>query len=344
MAKPVLPDELAGEFFPVGSVGGNDHDLTKAYVKQIKLPYTFQLPSFKEEDMIRQFGVLIDGFEDDGVLTLDIDLHTYRSIVDNDEPFIPDETHFRSLYLMIDGTHYRFLKTQQTAPTTMGFSVRGTDGKQLLSKSLLRLFTSLMRRVSEGQREHLSNHVDVLFLCQDDPALGHVVDMVNRGEVDFGMKEVLRSTESVFPSGIVPCYHYCDDWRRLYVDGHYLLWERQPRLVHIDVLAYPPVVDSTQAEAINAFLERGGGLAIGVLPNVDDEFHAEVHKVLKANLKSVIKSFDSSGVDLDLLRTRAMVSTRCGLAGASEGLSKQIHEKSPQFRPIYNEILSENVL
>ncbi|NHJ13185.1 MAG: hypothetical protein EAX95_05875 [Candidatus Thorarchaeota archaeon] len=343
MANPLLPEELAGEFFAVGSVGGTDHESTKEYVQSIKLPYTFQLPAFKEEDMIRQFGVLIEGFEEEGSLTLDVDPYTYREVVDDIEPIIPEEPYFRSLYLMVDGTHYKFLKTQQTAPATLGFSIRGSDGRQLLSKSLLRLFTSLMKRVSEGQMSQLAKHSDALLLCQDDPTLGYVVDLVNRGEVDFTVREVTQAIERVYPKDALPCYHYCDDWRMLKVNEQYILWEAKPKMVHIDVLAYPPNVDRVQADAINSFLERGGGLAIGVLPNVDDEFQSPVSDVFERNLKRAVRDFDSSGVDLGLLKRRTMVSTRCGLAGASERLSKEIHTESKHFAGIFNNILSEHV-
>ena len=101
--------------------------------------------------MIRQFAALIDEFEEIGDFILDIDMYTYRDITENDEPLLVEEKNLHSLFAMMDGTRYPYFKTQQTAPATMCFSIRGSDGKQLVNRYMFHFFESLMRRISVGQ-------------------------------------------------------------------------------------------------------------------------------------------------------------------------------------------------
>jgi hypothetical protein len=333
--KPILPSELIGEFFGVGSVGETDPKTPLAYVKPLKVPYAYELPIIREEDMIRRFAALVDGFEEKGDFVMDVDMYTYREITDDDSPLIVDETHAHGLYLMVQNASYDFFKTQQAAPATMCFSTRGTDGRQLVSKPMFHFYSSLMSRAAKGQVKHLSQYCKKIILCQDDPALGFVVKMIGeaRGE-GLTLKHVVQSTENVFPKETIPAYHYCDDWRQLVKDDWYLLWDGPPKIVHIDLLSFNPEISPDHAERLNSFLEKGGSLALGILPNVDGGFLKSVVETLTRNLATVMQSFHRSGVSVSLLSERTMISTQCGLSRASSSLTREIHEKNREFPAI----------
>jgi hypothetical protein len=145
----------------------------------------------------------------------------------------------------------------------------------------------------------------------------------------------------VFPKRVIPAFHYCDDWRGIEVDGWYPLWESRPKIAHIDLVRYPPKLESTQIEKVNEFLRSGGGLALGVLPNVDDGYSNPVLETLEANLRDSLRNMSESGIDMELISTNTMISTQCGLSGASPELCKDIHEKSSQFQDIFFSILKE---
>ncbi len=342
MTGKVLPEQLVGEFLGVGSVGESDPKAALPYVKRLKLPYAYQVPRIKEEDMIRQFGSLVEDFEEKGDYILDLNLYAYQEMTQDASPLIPDQSHAHGLYLMMDGSRYKFFKTQQTAPATMCFSTRGSDGKQLVSQRMFHFYSSLMTRVAKGQVEHLSRSCKTIILCQDDPALGFVTRLIGDGRADgLTLKQVIDVSEKLFPRSVVPAYHYCDDWRLLSKDGSYILWDGVPKIVHIDVLSFRPEIDPGQAERINSFMERGGALGLGVLPNVDDAYVAPVVETLRKNLKPVLESFLKSRVSLDLMRDRAMVSTQCGLSRATSSLSKEIHEKSKEFRSIFEDTIKQ---
>lgn len=286
--------------------------------------------------MIRQFAALIDEFEEIGDFILDIDMYTYRDITENDEPLLVEEKNLHSLFAMMDGTRYPYFKTQQTAPATMCFSIRGSDGKQLVNRYMFHFFESLMRRISVGQYEQLLKHCDTIILCQDDPGLGFVKQMIESGRVkDLTLKHIIELTDGIYPKQVIPAYHYCDDWRILEHESWFPLWESKPKIVHIDVNRYPPEIDTEHAERINDFLRRGGGLALGILPNIDDAYEKPILETLEENLAKTLSTCQKSGIDMDLLENNSMVSTQCGLSGASPKLSREIHTLSSEFRSIF---------
>ena len=339
----LLPKELAGHFFGVGSLGEPNPAVPVGYVKNIKLPYAYSITSLREEDMIRQFAVLVEEYEEDGDFILDVDIHTYREMVYDDQPLMLDKEHGHSLYLMMDGTKYPFFKTQQTAPATMCFSIRDSGGKQHVTQNMFQFFLKLMTRIAEGQVEFLSKSCDNLILCQDDPSLGYVIEMVNQGQVPgLTLKDLIQKTDSAYPESVIPAYHYCDDWRLLDFDAWFPLWESKPKLTHIDVVRYPPEVSHEQAAKMNEFMKAGGGLALGALPNVDDSYSKPILETLESNLKQSFQLMRDVGVDLDLVKANTMVSTQCGLSGASPKLSREIHEESTKFQDIFLNILESS--
>jgi len=320
----------------VGSLGELDPSIPVEYVKKLMLPYTYSITALHEEDMIRQFAVLAEGFEKEGDFILDVDIHTYREMISDDEPLMLDKAHGHSYYLMMDGTKYPIFKTQQTAPATMCFSIRDSSGKHHLTKNMFHFFQRLMARIAIGQVEHLRRFSDKLILCQDDPSLGHVFEIINQGHLPgLTIKELVQKTDSVYPEGVIPAFHYCDDWRLLDFNGWYPLWESKPKLAHIDVVRYPPKVIQEQAMKMNEFMKHGGGLALGVLPNVDDSYSQSILETLEINLNQSFLLLKESGVDLDLVEKNTMVSTQCGLSGASPELSRKIHEESSNFHEIF---------
>ena len=321
-------------------MGELDPPVPVEYIKKIALPYTYAITSLREEDMIRQFAALVEDYEEQGDFILDVDLQTYREITSDDGPLLLDKEHSHSLYLMMDGTKYSNFKSQQTAPATMCFSTRDSGGKQHITKNMFHFFQRLMTRVAQGQINHLRKSCERIILCQDDPGFGFVIDMIGRDLVPgLTVREIIERTDRIYPDGVIPAFHYCDDWRQVEVDGWYPLWESKPKITHIDLVRYSPELDQTQAEKVNDFLKKGGGLALGVLPNVDDGYSDPLLKTLETNLNDSFKRLNESGVDIGLLRTSTMISTQCGLSGASPALCREIHAESLQFQEIFFQTL-----
>ncbi len=344
MGSPLLPEELAGQFFGVGSLGEKNHSDALSYIKALRVPYTFQVPANRSEDMIRQFGSVIEGFEEHGDFVLDIDIQTFRSMTSDDTSILVDREHFQSLYSLFDGARYEFMKTQQTAPATMAFSIRDSSGRQHLSEQLFHFYCRLMSRIAQGQMQILRKHCDTILFCQDDPGIGHVKNLIDQQKApDLYLQEMIARTDSIFPDDVIPAYHYCDDWRELEVNGWHALWDSRPKILHLDMLRYPPKVNPEQAEKVNRFLSRGGGIALGVLPNLDDSFTKPVLDTFRDNLSSALEMLDTSGVDIGRLARNAMVSTQCGLSGAGIELTREIHAKTSEFTSTFLELVEKAV-
>jgi hypothetical protein len=195
-----------------------------------------------------------------------------------------------------------------------------------------------MARIAQGQFNQLKKNCKTIIFCQDDPSLGFVKNMIETGKIaDLTLEQIIAKTDGIYPDNVIPAFHYCDDWRRMKAGDWYPLWESKPKLAHIDVVRYPPELDPEQSEKINKFMQNGGGFALGALPNVDDGFSQSVLDTLRANLKSTFQAFTKSGVDLELIGRNSMVSTQCGLSGASPKLTREIHEVSKEFPIIFNE-------
>jgi hypothetical protein len=201
-------------------------------------------------------------------------------------------------------------------------------------------YLKLMERIAIGQVRYLREFCETIFLCQDDPALEFVAVMANRGRIPgLTLKEIIKKTDSIYPEDVIPAFHYCDDWRRLNFDGWYPLWENKPKLAHIDVVRFPPDVSSEQAEKMNEFMKRGGGFALGALPNVDEIYSRPILETLETNLSQSFQLLSKSGIDLELLERNTMVSTQCGLSGASAELSRNIHVESSKFQDIFLKVI-----
>jgi hypothetical protein len=321
----------------VGSLVESQFGKAWEYVQNLNLPYAYQRTVLQEEDMIRQFGVLLQDFEKAGTFIYDVTHDSFNEMLQDDTPLIPEEKYFHSLYEMIERGPFSRFKTQLTAPASMCYSIRDSSGQQQLTPQMFHFFSTLMERVGKGYLKHFKNHVQTLFVCLDDPALGFVVDLIETGKAPgLSANQIMKTTDRVLSLFKVPIYHYCYDWRSLEAEGNHLLWNSSPKIAHLDMVAYPPEIDSEQSELINTFLEKGGGIALGVLPNTDSAYNGTVLDVFKQSLSKTLTLLYKSGVDLDLLKQRVIVSTQCGLSGASPELSREIH----QGDAIYPEIVA----
>jgi hypothetical protein len=342
LAKSILPEKLVGRFFGVGSLTEAVLDDAQDYVLDLALPYAYQRPESPEEDMIRQFGALLKGFEDEGTFIYDASLDAYREMLQNDNPLLPLPENFRSIYALPKGRRFPFFKSELTAPSTMCYSIRGIDGKQHLTPQMFRFYSTLMSRVAKGYQKHFADSVEKMIICQDDPSFGFVAEAIKVGNAPgLTARQMMKTTDSIYPDGIIPAYHYCYDWRVLEEEDTHLIWESKPKIAHLDLITYPPVVDEAQAELMNRFLDSGGCIALGILPNVDSAYHESVIEYFRKSLRTTLSHLAATGVSMDLLQTRCLVSTQCGLSGATPSLAKEIHLHDKRYSEIVMEMLKE---
>ncbi|MFW9977299.1 MAG: hypothetical protein ACFFEJ_04340 [Candidatus Thorarchaeota archaeon] len=339
MTKSILPPELQGQFLGVGSIKEDEENEALDYVLDLKLPYAYQKSMKPEEDMIRQFGASLEGFEDKGTFIYDVGYDDFQGVIDEDAGIIPNQKYFSSLHELLKKGSFRYLKTQLTAPATMCFSIRGEDGRQHLTPQMFRFFSRLMARVATGYVSFLERTVENLIICQDDPSFGFITEAIEVGNVSgLSARFIMKTTDEIYPKNVIPAYHYCYDWRVLAENGYHLIWQSKPKIAHLDMIAYPPELEANQAELVNSFLQSGGAIALGVIPNVDSAYSEPVLSYFEKALQRSISLMIKSGISIDLLESNTMVSTQCGLSGASPALSREIHQNSRKYPEIVDKI------
>lgn len=342
LTRSILPESLVGRFFGVGSLVEAVIDDAQEYVLGLAMPYAYQRPEDPKEDMIRQFGALLKGFEDEGTFIYDASFDAYCEMLSSEDPLLPLPENFRSTYTLLRGRSIPYFKTEHTAPSTMCYSIRGIDGKQDLTPQMFRFFSALMSRVARGYQKHFAYSVENLVICQDDPSFGFVAEAIKVGNAPgLTARQMMKATDSIYPEGVIPAYHYCYDWRILEEDGTHLIWQSKPKITHLDLLTYPPVIDQAQAELINKFLDLGGCIALGILPNVDTAYHESVIEYFSKSLRTTLSRLASAGVNMDLMQENCMVSTQCGLSGGTPALSREIHLLDKRYSEITIEMLNE---
>jgi len=205
---------------------------------------------------------------------------------------------------------YPLLKGQVTGPVSFGLTVMDERKRPILyndqlAEAMIRLL-NLKARWMEGFLRGTGRAREVLIFL-DEPYL-----------VSVGSALVSVSRERVVESlrlcaGGLTCLtgvHCCGntDWT--------LLFEAGVRVVSFDAYGYFDSL-ALYPEGLSRFLEEGGVLAWGLVPNsarVDEE----TADSLARRFEDGVAALAARGVDPDLLRERAMVTPSCGLEGVSE--------------------------
>ena len=205
---------------------------------------------------------------------------------------------------------YPLLKGQVTGPVSFGLTVLDEKNRPILyndqlAEAMMRLL-NLKARWMEGFLRKTGKAREVLIFF-DEPYL-----------VSVGSALVSVSRERVVESlrlcaGGLTCLtgaHCCGntDWT--------LLFEAGVRVVSFDAYGYIESL-ALYPEGLSRFLEEGGVLAWGLVPN-NARVDEETADSLARRFEEGIATLAARGVDPDLLLDRAMVTPSCGLEGVSE--------------------------
>ena len=217
-----------------------------------------------------------------------------------------------------------FLKAQLTGPVTLGQSIRTGDGTTLLDdpeladtvvKGLGAKAAWLAARIRELGRE------PVVFL--DEPGLtgfGSAFSTLDRTKVIDMLSEsadVARSQGQAYIGT-----HICGntDWG--------MLTETSIDIINFDAfefldnfLLYP--------KNIRGFLERGGYVAWGIVPAAGFTGR-ETADMLADRLTTGWRRLADLGLDLDLIRERALITPACGTGTLPEDTAIRIYQLLPQ--------------
>lgn len=296
----------------------------------LSIPVWPQLPkrSFKEA-MIPQYSEHFPGIK--------VDEENKRIWVERDDKLIQEMTTFYEQVVaeQIDafcvseeyaaGLHYlfrqleaqqaslEFVKGQVTGPFTFGLGLNDRERKAVWFDEQYRdVVLKGLAMKAVWQIQQFKNYAKQVIIFLDEPVLSALGTPAYIGiqdeDVIAGLDEVIQAAQQV---GALVGVHCCGnmDWG--------LLARTQLNIMSFDAYFYGEKV-ALYPEEINAFLERGGMLAFGIVPTSNaQQLNTETLDGLKRKYEDLLRIFVNKGLDEARLRAQTIFTPSCGLGSGS---------------------------
>jgi len=208
-------------------------------------------------------------------------------------------------FLALDNLAPRVVKGHVTGPVTWGLTVVDEDGKGILYDDALGDAVPKLLRLKAAWQEKELKHVcrrTIIFV--DEPymsAFGSVGMMLSREKVVGLLNEVFDGIDGL--KGVHCCGN--TDWS--------VILESEVDIISFDTYNYAQSL-SLYPEAVKKFLERGGTIAWGVVPNEEKALNSESAASLKDRLEEAMAPFTRNGVPFRQLLAQGLLTPSCGLA------------------------------
>lgn len=297
-------------------------------LREIKaIPFWPQLPSRGfNENMYAQYSYYLPGVRIDRErkrVTVDLEDYDPESfymdvLSENVEAFTYDEEYFAGFHQLMDKTLPEgsfAVKGQITGPVSTGLQIFDQEGKPALYDEayceIIRMGLNMMARVQE---ERLREMCEETIIFIDEPSLSLMGTPFASIKPEDAKRWINEVSEGL--SGTVAS-HCCGntDWPTIMATDVDIL--------SLDAYDYGYTI-SLYPKEVEEFLERGGALAWGLVPNLEETFKEETVDSLVAKGVKCVQSLVDKGMDSDLIATRSLVTPQCGLGGVDEGIAETI--------------------
>ncbi len=313
----------------IGSLPLKDHraatEMIFEYMSDI--PLWAQLPCYPEEQLLTQFVPGLPGIKaDNGKLYFDTQstefeadllsfFEDYMAVTDGGAPlegsrfsFSPEtERGFLEFLKMAREKQGSFfaLKGQVTGPFTMLTGIKDQEGKLAFFNPMLRdAVVKAMALKARYQVEEMKKFTERAILFMDEPALAGFGSSAMVGITRQDATDLLSETvETVRGSGGICGIHVCanTDWPLVLDSG-------------VDILSFDSYSFFDKLilyrHDLEKFLNRGGVLAWGIVPTLDQKRLADEDI---QHLFSIWKEQTSQlQMDMTLLRSQAIITPSCG--------------------------------
>lgn len=290
-------------------------DVELRHLKQI--PYWPQLPAIGfEENMYAQYATHLPGVNIDAhAKRISVDLEDYDPerfyeavLGENFHNFEYPRTCFHGLFELLEEWEVPkealYLKGQVTGPISMGLQVFDQTGKSVIYdesySEIVRMNLNMMMRQQEFMLREKHPRT-ILFL--DEPSLslvGTPFAAVSKENVVRWINEVLEGVTSV------KALHCCGntDWP--------MVLSTNIDVLSFDAYSYGYTI-SLFPDDIASFLERGGAIAWGIVPNDEEGLKKETPASLVERLEREMFRLSSRGISPDLVFRASIITPQCGL-------------------------------
>ena len=215
-------------------------------------------------------------------------------------------------------TGSRIVKGQVTGPVTWGLRVTRQDGLGILYDDTLAEIAAKFLRLKALWQENVLREISspntIIFV--DEPylvSLGSVFTPIPEEKVPVLVDEVFEGIKGV--KGLHCCGN--SDWSALL--------DTKIDILSFDAYNYASSL-STHSDKVKSFLERGGSIAWGIIPNDEEALAKESLSSLRDRLEESMAPFTSDGVGFKQIIAQGLITPSCGLASLSLEAANQALE------------------
>jgi methionine synthase II (cobalamin-independent) len=291
-----------------------------------EVPYWPQLPAKGfAENMYAQFARRLPGVDIDEegkrvtVDTADYDpMEFYEDVLEERvDRFACQSEGFSGLHEFLGryAGKARAVKGQVTGPVSMGLQVIGRDGKPAVYDEaygeIIRKNINMCARYQISRLKEKSANV-VMFL--DEPS----ISLVGTPFAPIDKDKVTAWIDESFEKwGCVKGLHCCGntDWP--------MVLSSSLDILSFDAYGYAFTVSLFPAE-FKRFLERGGSLAWGLVPNMEHRLENETASSLADRLDDSLRTLAKKGFDPEAVLRSSLITPQCGLGGLCEADAEKV--------------------
>jgi methionine synthase II (cobalamin-independent) len=213
-------------------------------------------------------------------------------------------------FLALDNLSPMAVKGQVTGPVTWGLTVTDESGKGILYDDFLGdAVPKLLRLKAAWQEKELREICPRTIIFVDEPymsAFGSVGMMLSREKVISLLEEVFVGIKGL--KGVHCCGN--TDWS--------LLLATSVDIISYDAYNYAQSLTLYPAE-VKRFMDRGGTVAWGIVPNEEEALSTESVASLRDRLEEAMAPFTRQGTRIQQMVDQGLLTPSCGLASISEG-------------------------
>jgi methionine synthase II (cobalamin-independent) len=202
----------------------------------------------------------------------------------------------------------KIVKGQVTGPITWGLRVTSQDGLGILYDETLAETAAKFLRLKASWQENILRKISpnaIIFI--DEPylvSLGSVFTPIPEEKVPALLEEVIEGIKGV--KGLHCCGN--TNWS--------VLLDTKIDILSFDAYNYASSL-STHSDKVKSFLEQGGSIAWGIVPNEEEALAKESLSGLRDRLEEAMAPFTRNGVKFRQLITQGLITPSCGLESLS---------------------------
>ncbi|MEW6352437.1 MAG: hypothetical protein AB1646_25580 [Thermodesulfobacteriota bacterium] len=219
-----------------------------------------------------------------------------------------------------DGKHYPFIKLQVTGPLTFALGIADQSEKPVFFHPLFKdVAVKGMGLKAMWLIEQFKPFAEQIIMFFDEPTLSAYGSSamlgVSREDVITALDEVIDMASS---RGAICGVHCCGntDWG--------LLMESSTRILNFDAVAYMDTL-ALYPTHLREFLDRGGVLAWGAVPNTPEITGETADTVINRIRAGVDLLVEKSGADKETLTSKMIVTPACGCGSLSVEFTEKVY-------------------